>query len=559
MILVVELPKNVHENYDIPKNLSKDLNTMRESGKYCDFAIKSEDGQLFQVHKCVLESVSKVFKALFNSENEWADSKDKKEFLVKGIIAENLSKVINYMYTGKIEVSDDNIRNILDGSSFLGLDKLVEFCLNYLCKNVVNDENCFDLWNYAESYANLGNELKNTCILRIMKNAENVLKSKEFLEKICYEKLRALIGFDEKRCEEKLLITAIIDWLNYDYENRKNHINDLLKEIRFENINNELFSSILMKKDSPLFKSEIFMEKILNVFHNNIQFQVKRGYGKKSVKMSDDYDESTSKIDRYEIDENLFAVISRQITQFNSIKNKFTKTITEIPNFDHTACTVFNDKNLFTYSYDQDPDNCNVSFYSFHAKLWMQLPDLIIPLIWCRATSFDNNIYLCGLSSSEHSFRLKVLNIETEIWSNTSLQYGVLPNYGFSNLNRTLFIMNGVQNIQFDPRSNEKIQLESCDNLIESIQGYNNCIYGFSDGGINIFDIRANKWLDTVKSYTTNFSNVPHSCIHDGNLILLGNIEFKTYALQIIPVSDLNSSENIVMYSNRPILKVFYM
>lgn len=559
MILVVELPKNVHENYDIPKNLSKDLNTMRESGKYCDFAIKSEDGQLFQVHKCVLESVSKVFKALFNSENEWADSKDKKEFLVKGIIAENLSKVINYMYTGKIEVSDDNIRNILDGSSFLGLDKLVEFCLNYLCKNVVNDENCFDLWNYAESYANLGNELKNTCILRIMKNAENVLKSKEFLEKICYEKLRALIGFDEKRCEEKLLITAIIDWLNYDYENRKNHINDLLKEIRFENINNELFSSILMKKDSPLFKSEIFMEKILNVFHNNIQFQVKRGYGKKSVKMSDDYDESTSKIDRYEIDENLFAVISRQITQFNSIKNKFTKTITEIPNFDHTACTVFNDKNLFTYSYDQDPDNCNVSFYSFHAKLWMQLPDLIIPLIWCRATSFDNNIYLSGLSSSEHSFRLKVLNIETEIWSNTSLQYGVLPNYGFSNLNRTLFIMNGVQNIQFDPRSNEKIQLESCDNLIESIQGYNNCIYGFSDGGINIFDIRANKWLDTVKSYTTNFSNVPHSCIHDGNLILLGNIEFKTYALQIIPVSDLNSSENIVMYSNRPILKVFYM
>ncbi len=73
--------------------------------KLCDIIIGTEDGVCITAHKNVLSVVSPVFYKMFshvNSENE-------KYVKLKDIDSDILNMLVEYAYTGKIDITVDNI------------------------------------------------------------------------------------------------------------------------------------------------------------------------------------------------------------------------------------------------------------------------------------------------------------------------------------------------------------------------------------------------------------------------------------------------------------------
>ena len=80
-----------------------------------------------QVHRVVLASCSSYFQAMFSSgykESQWRPDKQQEIFL-PGIGAEALSQVLEFVYTGSLELSPTNIQAVLACASQLQVSPLV--------------------------------------------------------------------------------------------------------------------------------------------------------------------------------------------------------------------------------------------------------------------------------------------------------------------------------------------------------------------------------------------------------------------------------------------------
>ena len=80
-----------------------------------------------QVHRVVLASCSSYFQAMFSSgykESQWRPDKQQEIFL-PGIGAEALAQVLEFVYTGSLELSPTNIQAVLACASQLQVRALL--------------------------------------------------------------------------------------------------------------------------------------------------------------------------------------------------------------------------------------------------------------------------------------------------------------------------------------------------------------------------------------------------------------------------------------------------
>lgn len=187
------MAKSIYKEPEIFQNLLKNLNEQRKIGKYCDYTLKTEDNGNFPVHKCVLESTSPFFYKMFNS--QFNDKEKDTVVMRRCSTSEILDKIIEFMYTGEIEITFEEAKDILDASLFIGLNNLVNACTKVLLENVTI-ENCFDLLSYSETYFS-GESLTNECIKIICKNIEIIMNSSKFYE-MSLESMLVLCLNDEK-------------------------------------------------------------------------------------------------------------------------------------------------------------------------------------------------------------------------------------------------------------------------------------------------------------------------------------------------------------------------
>lgn len=239
---------------NIEESLGKILNEQRKQGKYCDFILKTENGDEFPMHKIILESISEFFEKLFN--NDFQDSK-KPEFIVHNCSSDILKKIIDFMYTNEIDLSSTTIKEILNVASFLQLKNLVQICIEYLLDNC-NKENCFELLDLSESFEygeKLLKSLTKKSIEVIYENlVELVKKDLKKFQEISFESLYSLLMYarnenlhentnnEKSTCENsgnrakliknynKEFYIIITNWVQYDIEYRQQFLITLLKK-----------------------------------------------------------------------------------------------------------------------------------------------------------------------------------------------------------------------------------------------------------------------------------------------------------------------------------------
>ncbi|KAF4083456.1 hypothetical protein AMELA_G00141460 [Ameiurus melas] len=153
-------------------------------------------------------------------------SSDQTLYTITDVSPDVMALIIHYIYTQEIRVTNDNLQDLT--ADRLLMRDLVRSCCNFL-KAYLSLENCLGIWQYADadSYSELQDQ---TYVLHHFKDVVRTPSSK-FLE-LNVEQLGGILQRDELNVkQEKMVIQAIIRWIEHEPDLRIKHIANLLLKI----------------------------------------------------------------------------------------------------------------------------------------------------------------------------------------------------------------------------------------------------------------------------------------------------------------------------------------
>ncbi|KAJ5069679.1 pep-cterm sorting domain-containing protein [Anaeramoeba ignava] len=313
------------ENYLNLEKLSNDLKNLfqnqneNENESYFDFEIICEQNQIsFKTHKSILSSRSEYFKSLFNSKmKEYQENK----LILKDVSSSILSSILNYFYSGKIEINLENVIEILIFSSKYLIDELIEICLNFI-KNNLQIEIIVDVLKLSESMN--FNQLMDSSYKFISENFNKFIKTSFFLE-LEENHLNSILLNDDILINEFELFQSIIKWgkhkldINQEKELEKeekeklqNQISNVIEKIRFIDFSKEELEDTLKEDLIPKQISEQliqFQNQNQNQNQNQLIFKTRNAFKFDSIIIQEK--EDFSKLRKWINDDKFFSKMKK--------------------------------------------------------------------------------------------------------------------------------------------------------------------------------------------------------------------------------------------------------
>ncbi|XP_072023135.1 kelch-like protein 21 isoform X1 [Amphiura filiformis] len=198
---------------------------MRLSNELTDVVLTA-GGRDFACHKTVLAAGSPYFKAMFTGslqENELH------RVTLKEVDPVMLGCVIDYLYTSHIQITTDNVQDLLIASDFFLLKCLVHACTDFL-KRQLHVDNCVEIHKFAEERG--CPELTHAALRFVLRNFADVSRTDGFLQ-CSADDIKIYVSHDNLQiASEKALYNMLQRWLNFDLVNRKAKFPELLKLVR---------------------------------------------------------------------------------------------------------------------------------------------------------------------------------------------------------------------------------------------------------------------------------------------------------------------------------------
>ncbi|KAM7535370.1 hypothetical protein Aperf_G00000104447 [Anoplocephala perfoliata] len=206
-------------------NAFSKMNAFRKRGQLCDVVVKV-GGRVFPAHRVVLAASSDYFGAMFS--NGMAES-EQLEIELKSVSADVMEALLDFVYTGQVKVSMDNVQELLPAASLVQMEGVKSVCSAFLfgqieASNVLGIRrfaelhSCTDLEVFAKNYA--------------AHNFETVFEFEEFLLMNAEELIELLSREDLHIDSEETAYNAVIRWVYYDELNRAVHLPNLLNYVR---------------------------------------------------------------------------------------------------------------------------------------------------------------------------------------------------------------------------------------------------------------------------------------------------------------------------------------
>ncbi|XP_072218438.1 uncharacterized protein gzf1 [Leuresthes tenuis] len=129
-IKVVQLTSNSHH-----ESILSSLRDLRLQGQLCDVTVQVDyqgDLQEFQAHQVILAASSGYFKRILLCEDATQD-----KLILSNMNFSDFSKFLEFVYTGKVEVARNKIRDVQAMAQFLDCGGLSEVCGNALSAGVL--------------------------------------------------------------------------------------------------------------------------------------------------------------------------------------------------------------------------------------------------------------------------------------------------------------------------------------------------------------------------------------------------------------------------------------
>uniref|UniRef100_A0A914PY92 BTB domain-containing protein n=1 Tax=Panagrolaimus davidi TaxID=227884 RepID=A0A914PY92_9BILA len=213
----------------------KSMNYINKLQSQLESAFKSQDPELFDIvfdfegkklyaDKLILSINSSTFKSMLSdlriSKND-AVKIDTYKF-------DDFKELLTFIYSGKCNITNENISRILDMSEFYQIEDLKKLCEEYLSKMEVNLSNIIQLFEISNKYPLI--QTKITIQTFIFQNFKTIVKSNAFLntEKFVAAEIIALGQTFAIKYEE--MFQAAFEWSENEAIKKQ-------KELNVENFN----------------------------------------------------------------------------------------------------------------------------------------------------------------------------------------------------------------------------------------------------------------------------------------------------------------------------------
>lgn len=114
---------------------------------FCDVTLCAGNDEI-KCHRNILAASSPFFMAMFRSE---LDESRQSKVPIKEMEASTLLLVLDYVYTGKVELSVDNVQNVLSAANLFQMIALREGCASFMMHHISVD-NCVGVYFFARAH-----------------------------------------------------------------------------------------------------------------------------------------------------------------------------------------------------------------------------------------------------------------------------------------------------------------------------------------------------------------------------------------------------------------------
>ena len=221
------------------ENILRSLNAMRQENCLCNVVLRVNGTINFSAHRCVLSASSSYFQALFAD-----DFLEKTTGVVKldEIGATAMEKVLEFIYTGEVEIDVVNARDLVVVADYLNISAL-KLNASAVLERSINLSNCLTLQQFSFKYD--CDRLKESCAFFINQNFSQVVNSEGFGD-LSFESLIDLFRRDELNVvNENEVFSSAISWVKHDLCVREKLLPDVLKHVRFAYISKSHFVDIV--------------------------------------------------------------------------------------------------------------------------------------------------------------------------------------------------------------------------------------------------------------------------------------------------------------------------
>lgn len=206
----------------------KRIQTMFNDAKLCDVKLICNDNKMeIKAHRVILSSVSDYFSAMFT--NNLSES-FKTDIEMNDIDGNALKALIDYIYTGKIDLNDLNVFKILQVANFLQLDSVVKQGCDFLSNNL-KITNCVSIYRFGEEQSL--SQLKSISYKYLIENFEKLATNRELLNELNEHELAEL--FDDEYLNvssEESVYETLFKWIDMNRDERIGSIGCLLSKVK---------------------------------------------------------------------------------------------------------------------------------------------------------------------------------------------------------------------------------------------------------------------------------------------------------------------------------------
>lgn len=203
----------------------KCFNNMRKNDEFCDFTVSAE-GRSIKTHKVLLAATSDYFQAMLQG-----PMRENIESCVdlKGIAWEALEQIIEFIYSGSMDLNFDTLIEVLNAASHLQVRAALGLCADYMIQ-LLTFKNATELLSIADTYS-LDHVLEyyNN---KVLDNFEEFSSSEKFLN-LSGPELTGYLTDDGLRIKSEYFLYDVVSrWCDHD-RSRLENIESVLKYIRF--------------------------------------------------------------------------------------------------------------------------------------------------------------------------------------------------------------------------------------------------------------------------------------------------------------------------------------
>ena len=318
--------KNILYVEEFQHETIENLYKFKNESLFTDIFIYIE-GVEFPCHKVILCAASSYFKAMFSC--------DLKESRLGKVYIENISpwtmkRLLDFIYTGKIEINFENVIELFNAACMFQLYKLAENCTNYIKKNI-------DLYNCVEInlFASMHNlvDLESDTFKFILENFMELINLKcddtgtnfsDFV-RLSQDTFIDLIKSDLLNVTREIYVYyALNKWVNHNKTLSHNY-EQFFKNIRLNALSREELGYIL-ENDIYVRRNDALRKFVKNVLEKNYSSST-------NIKGSDGYMKKRNSLNNSDVarDEILLQKNENLSLFMQTIKNSMNATNNVVP------------------------------------------------------------------------------------------------------------------------------------------------------------------------------------------------------------------------------------